>query len=388
VLAFSFQGPDDINAEPSGNPPLLTLIAGYVPFLRTGTLIQAISEMLRIRSLAMASAKTHPAIGVCEDPCCYIVGPPRAGTTMLRLMLNRHPEFHVPPETWFFPFLMWRAASYGDLSTAAQIERFANDVARSPAESVRPVSEVFSITAEEITAALVEARVTCYAQAFSAVMSYLARREGKRRWGEKTPFYSAFLQVLGRSYPQARFLVLVRDPRDVAFSIHQTSWGRKQYPTLADAGMRWRYGMTGVEQVESELGPQRLLMLRYEDLVDEPERRVREICDFLEIIFDAAMLHFHEQASDYVPPGAREWHQSLSQPISRSRIGRWRPSYSPEETGLIELTCRRQMRRWGYRREGRSLTVRNLVRIAAWHLERRRKGRAHWTWLLTPRLDA
>lgn len=325
-----------------------------------------------------------PDPGVCEDACCFIVGPPRAGTTMLRLMLNSHPEFHVPPETWFFPFLWWRSAAYGDFSTTAQIECFADHVANATAESRQPVSEVFAISEEEIAAAVVEAGASGYAQGFAAVMSYLARREGKPRWGDKTPFYTAFLSVLGRSYPRARFLALMRDPRDLVASIHRTSWGQRHYPTLVDGGMRWRYGADAIEQVAPELGAERLLALRYEDLVSAPEERVRELCDFLELEFDDAMLRFHEQAEQHVPPGAREWHQSLYQPLSRSRVGGWRKTYSRQEAGLIELTCRRQMLRWGYRPEGRSFTPGNLVRLAAWHL-RRLRGRVHWTWLLRPR---
>ncbi len=332
-------------------------------------------------------ATTFPATqaaGKADVPCFFVVGPPRGGTTMLRLLLNSHPEVCVPPETVFFPFLLRNAESYGDFGTRERIEAFARDVAAASAETGQTVATVFSTSPEEIAAAVEAAKVSCYAEAFAAFMGLVAGRQEKRVWGDKTPFYTAFIEVLAQCFPNARFIALVRDPRDVAESLHRTEWGRKWYPSLLDAGMRWRYAIMAIERAAPRLGPERLLAVRYEDLVADPERWARDICSFLHLDFDERMLRFHETATREVPEGSKAWHQSTLEPISGSRIGRWKQRYSPEEIGLIEIACKPEMRRWGYEPEGRSLTPANLGRLASWQLSYLR-GRIAWTYWNKPR---
>lgn len=303
---------------------------------------------------------------------------------MLRLLLNSHPDVCVPPETVFFPFLLRKSETYGDFGTREEIESFARDVAAATAETGQLVPEVFAISAEEVADVVAGARVTCYAEAFAAFMSHLARREGKRMWGDKTPFYSAFLEILARSFPNARFLALIRDPRDVAESIHRTEWGKRWYPSLLDAGMRWRFAVAGIERAIERLGPDRILVVRYEDLVGDPPRCLQEVCRFLDLPFDEGVLWFHERAAREIPAGSQSWHQSALQPISKGRIGLWKNRYSPEEIGLIELACKPTMRRWGYEPKGRSWTPANLAHFASWQI-RNLCGRIAWTYWAKPR---
>jgi Sulfotransferase family len=324
-----------------------------------------------------------PSLGVTDRPCFFIVGPPRAGTTMVRLLLNSHPEVSVPPETWFFPVVLRRAERYGDFRTRQQIEAFSQDVAAATAESLRPVSEVFKVGAEEIAEAVAQMGARSYSDGFWAFMDLVARREGKRLWGEKTPFYTAWLVQLARCYPQARFLAMVRDPRDVVLSLHSTPWGQRFYPTLADGGLRWRYAMEGIELARRELGPDRLLEVRYEELVQDPEAWARRICGFLGLEFDSGLLRFHETAGRELPQGTEAWHSRVKEPINGSRVGLWRGRYSPEEVGLIEMACGPQLEAWGYRRHGLSVTAGNVGRLLRWRFQNLR-GKIPWTAVAKP----
>jgi Sulfotransferase family len=296
---------------------------------------------------------------------------------MLRLLLNSHPEIAVPAETLFFGEVLRHARRFGDFSTPEQVDAFAREVVSALAESLRPVSEVFRVNAEEIAAAVTAAGARSYASAFWSFLDFLACREGKRLWGEKTPFYSAWLTKLGVAYPKGRFIALVRDPRDVAMSLHGISWGRREYPTLADAGMRWRYAMDGIERARPLLG-ERLKVIRYEDLVADPEGHARALCEFLGVRFAPEMLRFHETAGRAMPPGVDAWHSRVTQPVNASRVGLWRQEYTPEDVGMIELAAGPSMEPWGYAREGKSITPRNLVSLARWKL-RYHLGNIRWT---------
>ena len=170
----------------------------------------------------------------------------------------------------------------------------------------------------------------------------------------------------------------------MAESLHRTDWGRRWYPSLLDAGMRWRYAITAIERVAPRLGPARLFTVHYEDLVADPARWAREICAFLQLPFDERILRFHETARQEVPEGSKAWHQSTLTPISSSRIGLWKQRYSAEEIGLIEIACKPEMRRWGYEPEGRSLTPANLGRLLSWQI-RYLRGKIAWTYWNKPR---
>ena len=303
----------------------------------------------------------HTSLGTAPGACFFIVGVPRSGTTVLRLALNSHRELCVPSETWFFPKLSRRAAVYGDFSTTDQQTQFARDVARFRVEVDQVFASVFRIAEAEIVDVLRRAGARSFAEAFWALMAHFAGREGKRLWGEKTAFYTSILPTLAQCFPESRFILLLRDPRDVVRSLHNTPWGKEIYPSLADAALRWRAGMREVEAGTRGLRPERLLPVRYEDLAREPEGCLKRICEFLQVEFDPAMLSFHEKTNRYVTKTSQTWHPNTFKPISAASVGRWREAYSEEEIGLIEMVCGSRMTRWGYERAGRSLTPNNLL---------------------------
>ena len=301
------------------------------------------------------------SLGTVHGLCFFIVGVPRSGTTVLRLALHNHRDICVPAETWFFRKLSRRAAYYGSFASEEHIGRFARDVAGFRVEVDQKFADVFAITQGEIAGVLRRSRVSNFAEAFWALMAHFAGREGKTIWGEKTAFYTSILPILSGCYPEARFILLLRDPRDVVSSLHHTPWGKQAYPSLADAALRWRVGMREVEAGLHDLDSARLLRVRYESLAREPEHSLRRICEFLGVPFDAAMLSFHERTDQLITRTSQAWHPNTFKPISASSVERWRSQYSPEEVGLIELVCGSRMGKWGYAREGRALTPGNVL---------------------------
>jgi hypothetical protein len=301
------------------------------------------------------------SLGTVHGLCFFIVGVPRSGTTVLRLALNSHHDICVPAETWFFRKLSRRAAYYGGFDTDEQIGRFARDVAGFRVEVDQRFGTVFEVGEAEIADVLRRAQVGNFAQAFWALMVHFASREGKTIWGEKTAFYTSIMPTLAECYPEARFIVLLRDPRDVVGSLHNTPWGKQIYPSLADAALRWRVGMREVEAGLRHLDAARWLPVHYEQMAREPEHWLRQICDFLGVAFDPNMLSFHERTDRFITRTSQAWHPNTFKPISAASVERWRGQYSPEQVGLIEMVCGSRMSKWGYAREGRAVTPGNLL---------------------------
>ena len=250
-------------------------------------------------------------LGKSEHKAVFVVGPPRSGTTLLRLVLNANKDLCIPAETWYFPKLIRRSKIYGDFQTEKQIQAYAHHVSMAKAESMKPFSEVFKFPEKKLVSTISKAGVTNYAEAYSAVMTDIAQRDDKSRWGDKSTFYSAYLETLAECFPKAKFIGLVRDPRAVVDSLHHTSWGKETYGNVINAAMRWRYGMESMQNAKAKLGD-RLKLVKYEDFVADPEAIGRELCEFCELEFEQSMLEFHTTAKAKVPIKAREWQENSS----------------------------------------------------------------------------
>lgn len=269
-------------------------------------------------------------------PVPFIVGSPRSGTTLLRLMLDSHPELAIPPETGFLPAVR-------DLKERGEAlrERFFEAIVTFPANA--PAWDDFQISAETFQARLAAVRPFTAASGVRLFYRMYAARFGKPRWGDKTPLYSHHLRAIQEMLPEARFIHLVRDGRDAAVSLreHWFSPGRD----IAVQATFWRDNLLAARREGAAC--RHFLEVRFEDLVRNPEAVLREICDFISLDFRPEMLRHDERASRrleehgarYAADGSlvvsrddrREQQAQSSRRPDPDRIGAWKLLLSPEE---------------------------------------------------------
>ena len=242
-----------------------------------------------------------------------VLGVRRSGTTLLRVMLDRNPSLAVPDETYFVPTLARRHGDRPDL------DAFVDDLRRLP-----------TIVEWGLDPADVRARLrpgATLGEAVSAVYEAYAVRQGKERWGDKTPMYMRHLPLLERLFPDARFVQLIRDGRDAAVSFRAMpdgvvtrTWAHPDSP--AGFACQWRAEVGAARALGRRVG-ERYLELRYEELVAEPERELRRICAHAALPWDPAMLAYagtvdlsakpHQRRLAQPPtPGVRDWRRELS----------------------------------------------------------------------------
>jgi hypothetical protein len=166
-----------------------------------------------------------------------------------------------------------------------------------------------------------------YAEFTTSIFDLYGELQGKRLVGDKTPRYVRFLQTLSGLWPEARFVHLIRDGRDVCLSVLDWKKGTPKFSTWAEdpistAALWWEWQVRLGRDAASVLG-RRYHELRYESLVAEPERECAALCEFLELSYDPAMLRFHEgrmrddprldakQAWRPVTQGLRAWKSEL-----------------------------------------------------------------------------
>lgn len=265
-------------------------------------------------------------------PIPFVVGCGRSGTTILRLMLNAHPALAVPPESHFLRRAAARPTSTTPrdlLAAALASDRFAD----------------WGLDPDDIRAAAAERRPASLAEATDLLFSAFAAAQGKTRWGDKTPPYVTCIDGLATMLPDARFIHIVRDGRDVALSYASVAFGPRDDP-VAQAEF-WRRRVDAGRASGRKLGPDRYLELAYEELVSESERELRRVCAFVSLPFDPAMLEYHRTVETALPSARKVNHTNADKPLARN-IRDWRSVMPPDDQAAFEAVAGDLLHELGY----------------------------------------
>jgi len=264
----------------------------------------------------------------------FIVGTGRSGTTLLRLMMNRHRVLRVPSESWFIRDLVDYLPIEGPLR---------------PDELVVACNLIAGNTrwkdwgcSEETLRGVVQTMVSpTLAEVIDAVFRHCCGMGGKPLWGDKTPHYCYCVRQLHTLFPKARFIHIVRDGRDVCTSMVKLGWYGGSIRRIA---RRWTCTIESAREV-AEFAPQSYHEVRFESLVTDPEGTLREICAFLGLPFDRAMLEHEKTAATDMPEWERSIHSKEFNPPDIAEIGRWRSELLPWQVFVFESLAKRTMKR-------------------------------------------
>jgi hypothetical protein len=308
-----------------------------------------------LRALAGRAARRPARPRQPPPPAPFVIGAVRSGTTLLRLMLDSHPDLAIPPETHFVPALIEASEDPG--ATAGSIADLLVSDRR---------WQTFGLDADEMRQRLLEIRPFDVSEGIRAFYGAYAEKHGKTRWGDKTPQYARKMRVLDRRLPEAHFVHLIRDGRDAALSRRAL---KPDDRPIAYHANYWKSHVHAARRRRSRVG--HYLELRYEDLVMDTEAQLRRICDFLELPFDARMLDYHQGASDRVGEFARaagsadgartperstvpsaeyerRRHRLTSEPPRADRVARWRREMSAADIAEYERLAGDLLAELGY----------------------------------------
>jgi hypothetical protein len=294
--------------------------------------------------------------GALTDAPIFVVGPSRSGTTLVRSILNGHPALSIAPETHYFddlrPRLGERALRPLDDGDRASVEKYFRALENRFYGQDGGPGEVPTDAGELRRQALaLGGTADSYFEAFCRVrMNAL----GKSRWGEKTPRHVFRIAELLGVWPQAKVVCLVRDPRAVVASYRD--WKRAKSPAGASAdrvratksyhpvlsALLIKGAVEASRQAQRRFGEDHVLLLRYEDLVLEPEASVRALADWIGVDYAPSMLEVSDKYGSYGDVGGG---------ISQAPLERWRKKLSPTEISVIQTCCRSTMEQTGYARE-------------------------------------
>lgn len=267
-------------------------------------------------------------------PAPFVVGVGRSGTTLLRLMLDAHPDLAIPTETHFLGALL--SAEPGASPDAL--------IARITGSETWPN---MGMTADALAAAVAAEEATTPAAVARAFYRLYAAQRGKTRWGDKTPPYRGLVPVIAAALPEALFVHIVRDGRDVALSYRGLWFGRGD-----DVEAQARFWVSEIERTRRFCEATDAVEIRYEDLVADPARVLTALCARLDLAFDPRMLDYHRGAPERMAEFVRPFgvpptqevtierflsiHALTAKEPDASRIGRWRTEMIPAEIQAYE----------------------------------------------------
>ena len=270
-----------------------------------------------------------------------VVGCGRSGTTLVRAMLDSHPRLAVVHESGFLSQFARHRRRY-ERGGRLELERLISDLLGHYGFGA------LGMEPDAARDALRAAAPTSVAAAFRVLYRKYASDRDKDRYGDKTPLYVQHLASLGETWPEARFVHVVRDGRDVALAYLDRRSGPNE---LVEAALFWRRSIKRGRRGGAALGAGRYLELQYEQLVEDPEKALRPVCAFLDIDYTPGMLAFHERFDEVMAHGRGDnLHlMNVARPVSRG-LRDWRSELSPDQVSMLDVVIGDLLGDLGYER--------------------------------------
>lgn len=277
-------------------------------------------------------------------PFTFLICSERSGSNFIAKIMDAHAEVCGPSPTHITRIFAENLLNYGDLSLDDNWRTLLADVASVIANALAQWRREW--TADALVEAVEERTL---AGVLRCVFEAEARAHDKSRLFIKENHTYRFLPFLVTAFPEARFVYLVRDPRDMALSMKSA----RSVPggVIRAAGIWHQDQSSGLRAYGGMRQSGRILLLRYEDLVADAERQVARVCDFLGIGYRPEMLEFYKNETTRLNAERLEAWSNLARPILRDNFNKYRGRLSELEIRYVEAVNHRQMETLGYPRD-------------------------------------
>lgn len=270
----------------------------------------------------------------------FIVGTQRSGTTLLRLILNAHSQITVPRESFFLMPLL-KKKYINNFISGSTLKNFHDYISSKPEFQSTYVEGHYG----EIFLHLFQREKITLRELLDEIFSSYCCSEGKSIWGNKTPSFFRKIDILFCLFPEAKFIHIVRDGRDVF-----DSW-RKMNPTnstinnVAFVALDWCYKLFKIEKSFKKIPANNRLTIRYEDLLNTPEKIIESICSLLEVNCEANMLDFYKSSHKHTIPHHSEL---IFKPLDKKNVDKWKKNLTPRERKVFCLLARHYLKKYNY----------------------------------------
>lgn len=271
----------------------------------------------------------------------FIVGVGRSGTSLLQSMLDAHSKITFLPETHFYRNYVSAKKKRAQLEQAGA-ENFKNLLASDEdfkrvnistdklLENYLSGEEEFNL--EEVYRTMLE--------------QYLLEHPETHFVGDKDPRNIDYLESLYKSFPDAKVLHIVRDPRDVLSSRMKAAWS--QHRPVWQHVLLYETQLKRGRKKGKEFFGQNYYEFKYEDLITYPEVTLQKIAAHIEIEYDENMLQFSKSAERLVDKREMSWKKETLGPLLKTNKDKWKESLKPWQINMAEQVCTTAFRDFDY----------------------------------------
>ena len=277
----------------------------------------------------------------CNSPF-FIIGSGRSGNTLLRAVLCNHSKISIPPESYVLPNMVRKFKSYnylpwkelikiiiGELESHNQFYTWEIDIS--------PVYQrLLKIDNKDRTLQTI----------VNEIYTYYSEEKfpGFEIWGDKTPLNTLNLGWINKLYPNAKYIHIIRDGRDVVSSY--LKMGR--YDTVEEACQRWNNSINLAKKFGSNKGERQYYEIRYENFVTNPKDEINKVCNFLNIEYEKGMTD-HRNSIDVLGDVKKlKHHNNLKRPINDDSIEKWKKNLNKKEKCLTNKYLEENLQKLGY----------------------------------------
>ena len=329
------------------------------------------------RRAAITGALKAALRGAEAERPIFVGASPRSGTTLLRTMLDSHPELAIPRESRFLREAFRQRAEFGDLTSPANRDALITWILDG-----RGVNESkFGSTKAELAERMREAPGGTLGSIVGTPFATYAENQSKPRWGDKRPAYIRGTGAIFSMFPDAKFVHLVRDPRGSVASMLRVGW----FDGSVARGLElWTRSIDAAAQARTTYRSDQFYELKYEELLADPASEITRLAGWLDL--DPAgideMLAYH--VDNDVP--ASKYHWKVSQPIDRANSATWREALGTEDLALIDAVAGPHLDAFGYPRADLGPAPEDRVAEYQHWVEAKRPGADSSRQLLDPSL--
>ncbi|MGF1513764.1 MAG: sulfotransferase [Elainellaceae cyanobacterium] len=272
-----------------------------------------------------------------------MIGTRRSGSNLTRLMLDQLPGVEAPQPAHILQKFMPLLPNYGDLSKPSTFRLLVDDVCQ--LVELNPVPwEGVTLNADDIISRCTQRSLVAI---FSSIYDVLAETRGAKMWCCKSVENVYYLPEIHAYLPNARYLHLYRDGRDVAVSFRKAIIGEKHFYHIAQ---EWAQAQRAALKMSRRLGESQFFGLSYEKLTGQPEDTLQTLCAFLGVDYDPSMLDFHKSDAAKSTASSSSLWCNLAQPVMNQNSQKFLTQASAEDVKIFELVAGDALDMLGYER--------------------------------------
>lgn len=285
----------------------------------------------------------------------FIIGNPRSGTTLLRLMLTCHRNIVIPPECGFAVWLYDKYRHWEPLekNSDSLLMGFIHDLMH-----CRKI-ETWNVEEKNLFEFLSGRKPSSYSDLVSYVYEWYGLSQGRnfKRWGDKNNFHIHHILTIKAMFPNACFIHIVRDGRDVACSYKKLNERRIDSPyapglpnRIEDIAEQWKANLEIATKSFATIGWENVYEINFKDLILDTEMSLRNLCKQVGEEYDPSMLNYQvtNRERGLEPKEFLQWKEKTLKPPIRGEVGRYKSELTEQEIHIFQSIAAKELANYGY----------------------------------------